>query len=233
MTSSSVPDNDGRPRASDEPVPEATVARLALYLRSLYELADAGHSTISSSQLADETGVNSAKVRKDLSYLGTHGTRGVGYDITTLTDNIATLLGLTTTRPVVLVGVGHLGQALANYAGLSDRGFAIAALLDADPSVVGLTVAGLPVRHISTLRDVLADLAAAIGIIATPAPAAQDVADSLIASGVTSILNFAPCVLEVPEGVDVRKVDLALELQILSFHENRKSFPSTNMRAAA
>lgn len=133
------------------------------------------------------------------------------------------MLGLTQRRAVALVGVGNLGHALAGYDGFASRGFRIAALFDADASRVGEMISGLAVRHIDELPRVAAEEAISIGVIATPAPAAQAVAEQLVAAGVTSILNFAPCVLSVPDGVDVRKVDLAIELQILSFHEHRKA----------
>jgi len=122
-----------------------------------------------------------------------------------------------------LVGLGNLGHALAGYAGFASRGFEIVALFDADPARVGEKVHGLVVRHIDRLADTVIEKRIVIGVIATPARAAQSVADQLVAAGVTGILNFAPCVLSVPEGVDVRKVDLAVELQILSFHEHRKA----------
>jgi len=199
------------------------VARLPEYLRALHHIAETGNDTISSEELAAAAGVNSAKLRKDLSHLGSYGTRGVGYDVALLIDQIEFTLGLTQRRAVALVGVGNLGHALAGYAGFASRGFRIAALFDADASRVGEPINGLAVRHISELDTVAAAESIAIGVIATPAAAAQDVADALVAAGVTSILNFAPCVLSVPEGVDVRKVDLAIELQILSFHEHRKS----------
>ncbi len=199
------------------------MARLPEYLRALHHIAETGNDTISSEELAAAAGVNSAKLRKDLSHLGSYGTRGVGYDVALLIDQIEFTLGLTQRRAVALVGVGNLGHALAGYAGFASRGFRIAALFDADASRVGEPINGLAVRHISELDTVAAAESIAIGVIATPAAAAQDVADALVAAGVTSILNFAPCVLSVPEGVDVRKVDLAIELQILSFHEHRKS----------
>ncbi len=199
------------------------MARLPEYLRALHHIAETGNDTISSEGLAAAAGVNSAKLRKDLSHLGSYGTRGVGYDVALLIDQIEFTLGLTKRRAVALVGVGNLGHALAGYAGFASRGFRIAALFDADAARVGEPINGLAVRHISELDAVAAAESIAIGVIATPAAAAQDVADALVAAGVTSILNFAPCVLSVPEGVDVRKVDLAIELQILSFHEHRKS----------
>ena len=161
-----------RPRRSvpDFPdLPEATVARLPEYLRALHNLAEAGHETVSSEALAAAAGVNSAKLRKDLSHLGSYGTRGVGYDVALLIDQIEYVLGLTQRRAVALVGVGNLGHALAGYAGFASRGFRIAALFDADPARVGEQINGLVVRHIDELPDVVAEEAIAIAVIATPA----------------------------------------------------------------
>src|SRR2546421_6675458 len=204
-------------------LPDATVARLPEYLRALHDLAHTGNDVVSSEELATAAGVNSAKLRKDLSYLRSNGTRGVGYDVGQLIDKIEYVLGLNQHRAVALVGIGNLGHALAGYAGFGSRGFHIAALFDADPARIGEEINGLVVRHIDDLPDVVTEEGISIGGIATPVHAAQSVADALISSGVTSILNFAPCVLSVPDNVDVRKVDLAIELQILSFHEHRKA----------
>jgi redox-sensing transcriptional repressor len=204
-------------------VPDATVARLATYLRVLSSLADRSVGTVSSEELAAAAGQNSAKLRKDLSYLGSYGIRGVGYDVTTLTEQISRVLGLTVHRSVALIGVGNLGQALAGYAGFATRGFRIAALLDADPARIGSQLRGLEVADIADLDRIVTENAITIGVLAVPAAAAQDVCDRLVAAGVTSILNFAPVVLSVPEHVHLRKVDLAAELQILSFHETRKA----------
>jgi redox-sensing transcriptional repressor len=211
----------GGPRVPD--LPEATVARLPEYLRALHHLADTGYDTISSEGLAAAAGVTSAKLRKDLSHLGSYGTRGVGYDRALLIRQIELVLGLTQLRAVALVGVGNLGHALAGYDGFGNRGFRIAALFDCAPSRVGELINGLVIHHVDDMDSVLAKELISIAAIATPADAAQDVADRLVAAGITSILNFAPRVLTVPDGVDVRKVDLAIELQILSFHEHRKS----------
>lgn len=197
------------------------MARLPVYLRALYELAEVRTSTISSERLAEMAGVNAAKVRKDLSYLGSFGTRGVGYDVQFLLFQMSRELGLTQDWPVVIVGVGNLGHALANYGGFGDRGFPVAALVDADPSRVGEAIGELRVRHIDDLADVVGELGVAIGVVATPAAVAQDVVDALVAAGVRSILNFAPASVSVPEGVSLRKVDLAVELQILSFYQQR------------
>lgn len=201
---------------------EATVSRLPEYLRALHLLAQAGHDTVSSEALAAAAGVTSAKLRKDISQLGSYGTRGVGYDVTLLIQQIEHVLGLTQRRNVALIGIGNLGHALAGYGGFASRGFRVSALLDADSSRVGERLGELRVRHIDDLAEVVESEKVAIGVIATPAAAAQEVANRLVASGVASILNFAPCVLTVPDGVDVRNVDLAIELQILSFHEHRR-----------
>lgn len=214
---------DGISRPDCRAVPEATVARLATYLGVLTTLVDRAITTVSSEELAAATGVNSAKLRKDLSFLGSYGVRGVGYDVGTLTEQISRTLGLTVHRSVALVGAGNLGQALAGYDGFASRGFRIAALLDADPAVVGGTVRGMTVDDIADLDAVVAEHDITIAVLAVPGRVAQDVSNRLVAAGVTSILNFAPVVVAVPDHVDLRKVDLAAELQILSFHETRKA----------
>jgi redox-sensing transcriptional repressor len=209
-------------RAGQRRIPEATVARLPIYYRALLETAEAGVGTISSERLATLAGVNAAKVRKDLSYLGSYGTRGVGYEVDHLVHEISRELGLTQDWPVVIVGIGNLGHALANYRGFGARGFRVAALVDADPGKLERKVAGLKVEGLDALADVVAERDVSIGIIATPASAAQEVADRLVEAGVRSILNFAPAVVSVPDGVSLRKVDLAIELQILSFYQSRR-----------
>ncbi len=211
------------PPVSERPIPEASVGRLPIYLRALVEIAEGGAATISSETLAEAAGVNSAKVRKDLSHLGSYGTRGVGYDVAYLIHQIRRELGLTQHWPIVIVGVGNLGHALANYRGFAERGFRLGGLVDADPEKVGEVVGGLSVRHIDDLAGVVRERDIAIGLICTPASEAQDVADRLVAAGVRSILNFAPAVIGVRDGVSVRKVDLAIELQILAFYEQRKA----------
>jgi redox-sensing transcriptional repressor len=212
------PDNEA-PRH----VPEATVARLATYLRALTGMVEEQVTTCSSEDLAAATGVNSAMLRKDLSYLGSYGIRGVGYDVQTLTGQIARVLGLTVHRRVALIGVGHLGTALAGYTGFASRGFTIAALVDVDPSRIGTRIGGLTVADIADLDAIVTAEHITIAVLAVPAQFAQQLCDQLVRAGVTSILNFAPVVLSVPAHVDVRKVDLAAELQILSFHESRKA----------
>ena len=217
----------------DRSIPEATVARLPIYLRCLIDMAERGTHTVSSEQLADAAGVNSAKVRKDLSYLGSYGTRGVGYDVEYLIYQVRRELGLEQDWPVAIVGVGNLGHALANYKGFAERGFRIVALLDGDEGKVGEQVGDLTVEHIDDLDRVVKEEQVAIGVVATPAGAAQEVCDRLVAAGVNSILNFAPAHLQVPDGVFLRKVDLSTELQILSFHEQRRAAVNLVRQTAA
>jgi redox-sensing transcriptional repressor len=204
-------------------IPEATVARLPVYLQILVEQAEAGVENISSEGLAELAGVNAAKVRKDLSYLGSYGTRGVGYEVAYLVYQIRRELGLDHDWPVVIVGAGNLGQALAGYGGFNERGFPVAGIVDIDPDKVDAVVGGARVRPLDELAQIVAAKNVSIGVIATPPAAAQDAADRLVKAGVTSILNFAPVVLSVPVGITVRKVDLAVELQILSYHEQRRA----------
>jgi redox-sensing transcriptional repressor len=211
-----------RPASRRRAIPEATVARLPVYLRCLVDLAESRTATVSSERLADLAGGNASKLRKDLSYLGSYGTRGVGYDVEFLLFQISRELGLTQDWPVVIVGIGNLGHALANYRGFTARGFRVVALVDADPKKLGEHVAGLHVRSLDELPAIVDDEGAAIGIIASPASAAQEVADRLVDAGVASILNFAPSVISVPDGVSLRKVDLSIELQILSFYQQRR-----------
>jgi redox-sensing transcriptional repressor len=203
-------------------IPEATVARLPVYLRILTGQFDDGVTNTSSDQLADLAGVNAAKVRKDLSYLGTYGTRGVGYDVEFLVYQIRRELGLTHDWPVVIVGAGNLGQALAGYNGFGDRGFPVGGIVDVDEGKVGSVIGGVRVRHLSEINQVVQSKSISIGVIATPGAAAQEAADVLVGAGVTSILNFAPTVIVVPDHISVRKVDLAVELQILSYYEQRR-----------
>jgi redox-sensing transcriptional repressor len=212
-----------RSDSSLQGIPEATIARLPLYLRALYALAERDITSVSSEELAVAAGVNSAKLRKDLSHLGSYGTRGVGYDVEYLIYQVSRELGLTQDWPVVIVGAGNLGRALANYGGFASRGFRVAALLDSDPLVIGKMIAGHQVRAADEIERVVADHKVMIGAITVPAVAAQAICDRLVGAGVTSILNFAPVVLNVPDGVDVRKVDLSIELQILAFHAQRRS----------
>ena len=203
-------------------IPDATVARLPEYLRALTGFAERGITSVSSEELAAAAGVRSAKLRKDLSHLGSYGVRGVGYEVDHLAYQISRELGLTQDWPVAIIGMGNLGHALAAYSGFATRGFRVVALLDQDAHLLGQEIAGITVQPMDALTS-LAEQGLSIGVIATPAASAQDVCDQLVAVGVRSILNFAPCVLVVPEDVDVRKVDLSTELQILAFHEQRRA----------
>ncbi|MBA2578583.1 MAG: redox-sensing transcriptional repressor Rex [Euzebyaceae bacterium] len=207
---------------TSRPIPEASVARLPVYLRALVDMAERGTHTVSSEALAAAAGVNSAKIRKDLSYLGSYGTRGVGYDVEYLIHQISRELGLTQDWAVTIVGLGNLGLALANYGGFAERGFRVAALLDVDDRKVGRQLVGLEVAHFDDVERVVKEEEISIAVLAVPGHVAQDVCDRLVAAGITSVLNFAPTVLQVPPGVSLRKVDLSIELQILSFYEQRK-----------
>ena len=192
--------------------------RLPLYLRALVAIADGGDATVSSEVLAAAAGVTSAKVRKDLSYLGSYGTRGVGYDVWHLIHEVRDALGLTQHWSIVIAGIGNLGQALAHYRGFTERGFRVAALVDTDPAKHGMRIEVLEVRPLEDLPQLVDEGSIAIGVIATPANAAQSVAERMVDAGLRSILNFAPAVVSVPDGVTVRKVDLAVELQILAYY---------------
>ena len=223
-------------RLPDEPavreraraIPEAAVARLAVYLRVLSGLAEQGVTSIASEERSAAAGVNSAKLRKDLSYIGSYGTRGVGYEVEVLVDQIERILGLTRKHSVCVVGIGNLGHALANYGGFPGRGFPVSALFDVDEDLIGVPVGGILVSHVDDIPRVCAEREISIGVIATPPPAAQGVCDRLVSAGVQCILNFAPVVIQVPDHVEVRKVDLAVEMQILSFHVARRADEAAN-----
>ena len=191
------------------------MARLPVYLRVLAEVAD---ETISSDDLAFGAGVNAAQVRKDLSHLGSYGTRGVGYDVAYLVRQISRQLGLSEDRRVAIVGVGNLGHALAGYGGFVERGFRIVAAFDVDPHTVGQRVGGVLIEPLERLADVVSEKGVEMALLTTPATAAQAAADAVVAAGVNSILNFAPARVEAPAGVAVRQVDLGVELQILSYY---------------
>lgn len=208
-------------------IPSATVARLPRYLRCLSDLA-ATTNQCSSDQLADAAGGTAAQVRKDLSYLGTRGTRGVGYDIDSLMARIREVLGMTRTYPVVIVGAGNLGTAITNYKGFTNWGFEIAAIVDVDESKIGRRVDGLVVQSAHRLEEIVETESVSIGIIATPPTAAQQVVDRLVAAGVRSILNLAPIILKIPDHVTVRRVDISTELGILAHHLSSASLRSAS-----
>ncbi len=195
-------------------ISEPSVRRLSHYYRVLEEVAAEGKRMISSHLLAEREGVTSAQVRKDLSSFGSFGRRGLGYHVEHLRDEIRTLLGLDRRWRACIVGAGHIGIALLGYAGFADQGFDIVAVFDADPERVGRTVEGRIVRPVAQLS---AKDGFEIGVIATPARAAQEVADALVAAGVHGILNFAPRKLRVPASVSLRTVDMTMEFESLSY----------------
>ena len=205
-------------------LPEAALSRLTTYQRALVELNDSDIKTVSSRELAEITGSNESKVRKDLSYLGSYGTRGVGYETNRLIKEIGVVLGGGQPRPAVIVGIGNLGRALSQYEGFEVSGFPIVGLVDTDPNVVGETINGLKVKRLDQMEELVAQTSAVLGIVTTPSTAAQEVVDCLVKAGIMSILNFAPVVVDVVEEVEVRKVDLATELQILGYYDHLRKF---------
>ncbi|MDQ6716215.1 MAG: redox-sensing transcriptional repressor Rex [Actinomycetota bacterium] len=204
-------------------IPDATVARLPEYYRALADIAERGISSVSSEELAAAAGVRSTQLRKDLSHLGSYGVRGVGYEVEHLALEISRALGLTQDWPVAIVGMGNLGRALAAYSGFATGGFHVAALFDEDPALSGERVGDVVISSMSELECRALPHRLAIGVIATPAASAQQVCNALTGVGIRSILNFAPVVLAVPSNVNVRRVDLATELHVLAFHEQRKA----------
>ncbi len=224
-------DSASRPGTPRPQIPEATVGRLPLYHRALVALESVGGATVSSEQLAEMAGVNAAKVRKDLSYFGSYGTRGVGYDVEALLAEIRNDLGLTSDWRCVVVGAGNMGSALISFAGFRDRGFHVVAAVDVDPQKVGTRIGDVVVAPQSDLKRIVSDRGIGIGIIATIPAAAQGVVDELAAIGVRSVLNFAPTVIEAPPDMLVRNVDLASELEILAFHDQRRNAANDSQTA--
>lgn len=205
-------------------IPEATVSRLSVYSRFLEEVEKQGVNSISSGEIAESIGGTPAQVRKDLAYFGEFGTRGVGYNVHELNEQIVKILGLGKVWRVILVGAGNLGSALSQYQGFKDRGFEIMAVFDNDIHKVGLKLNGIPIYPTHQLADFIVQHNVQIGIIAVPAQFAQDVADIMIEKNISGILNFAPIVLTVPEEIEVRNVDLAVNLEVLSFNiESRRN----------
>jgi len=215
------------PTANHRKIPGATVARLPVYQRILLELVRGGTTTVSSEQLAEMARVNASKVRKDLSFLGSFGTRGSGYDSEYLLSQIDRELGLDGDWPVAIVGMGNLGRALANSPGFSSRGFRVCGLFDIEPSLVGRRVRGSDIHHLDDFEEMAKADPPRIGVIATPGATAQDVADRMVRAGVGSVLNFAPRVLTVPPHVILRYVDLSIELQVMSFYLSHHDHPDT------
>ncbi len=206
-------------------IPEKTVSRLSIYLRCLEELEDEGRRTISSRQLAERFGLNSAQLRKDLAYFGQFGVRGLGYDVRDLRDALEQILGLRQGWEVALVGIGNLGSALIAYKGFREKGFTISAVFDADPRKVGQTVQGVTVSDPSSLVSAIRRKGIKIALVAVPAAAAQSVVDQLVEAGVKAILNFAPAQLSLPRGVKLQTVDLSALLKTLTYHSIRADLP--------
>ncbi len=217
---------EGSARRIGGEIPDATIARLPVYQRVLAALAESHVDIVSSEEIAAASGVSSANVRRDLSHLGSQGTRGVGYHVFSLLAHVTQALGISSERPVVIVGAGHIGTALAAYQGLPSRGFRVVGVVDISVDRVGSPVVDgvqMCVRSLTELEAIVREGGARIGVIATPGAAAQYVCDRLVQAGVRSILNFAPVTLAVPQDVEIRQVDLAVELQILAFHEQRRT----------
>lgn len=200
------------PRISD-----STVRRLSVYLRLLRELTEEGREIVSSRELAERSGTTSAQVRKDLSLFGSFGKRGRGYTVAELEASLRRILGLGRRWQVGLVGVGKIGSALLGYEDLTRRGFDIVAAFDNDPDKVGTTVFGVVVTSMEELEPIVRERDVEMAIVATPPEAAQGVTDRLVEAGVSGLLNFAPVKLDAPDGMAVRSMDVALEMEGLSF----------------
>jgi len=203
--------------APEGPVPKAVVNRLSLYLRELQHLLRDGHETTSSNQLGGVLGFSDAQVRKDLAYFGHFGYPGIGYRCDELIAAIRRILGTDRGWPVAMVGTGNLGRALLGYKGFGNQNFRIVAAFDTDPEKIGQAIDGVRVHHLDELAEVVAQHRIKLAMIVVPAPAAQAVADRLVAAGVEGIVNFAPVTILLPEHVSHVGVDLAIELEQLSF----------------
>jgi len=199
-------------------IPRPTIERLPLYLRCLIRLASSGVEVVSSEELGKLLAITAVQIRKDLAYFGEFGRRGVGYDVSALLGQVSQILGVNRARKLVLVGVGHLGQALANYDGFREHGFNISAVFDADPSKIGLTIAGQRVLPVHRIAEMLPQMGVEMAILAVPAHAAQKVADALVLAGIKAIWNFAPVRLIVPEHIEVRQENMIVGLLALSYY---------------
>jgi redox-sensing transcriptional repressor len=205
------------PRGKRAAIPRTTLQRLPFYLRALYSLEEEGWEIVSSTQIAELVGSNSAQTRKDLSFIGEFGQRGVGYNVPKLIQELEKFLGVTRKRKVVLIGVGRLGSAILLYKGIRQRGFEIVAAFDVDPEKIGTEVGGVPVYDFNKFEEVIGNEKIDIAMITVPASEAQKVVDRIVQAGVRSILNFVPTPLKVPKGIPHRTVCLSAELQILSY----------------
>lgn len=199
-------------------IPEATVMRLSVYSRFLYQLLGEGVGTVSSEDIAQGVGVSSAQVRKDLAYFGEFGTRGVGYRVDELYGHLKNILGLDHEWNIILVGAGKLGSALALYKGFADRGFHVSTIVDTDPQIIGTKLGSVVVEPIKVLPERIKEKNIRVGVLTVPSSAAQNVADLLVEAGIKAILNFSPRVLKVPNTIILRNVDLSVNLEVLSFN---------------
>jgi len=199
-------------------VPEATIIRLSVYSRYLTEVDRKGIITISSGEIAEGVGVSPAQVRKDLAYFGEFGTRGVGYNVKDLRQHLLKILGLSADWSVALVGLGNIGLALSNFKGFVERGFIISSIFDADPNKIGTMIGHVEVQAVEKLEEVVRQNSTQIGIVAVPAAEAQEIVDQLVKANVKAILNFSPVVLNVPPEIELRNVDLAVNLEVLTFN---------------
>jgi redox-sensing transcriptional repressor len=208
----------------DDP-PDVVIRRLPLYARSLRYLLDEGIHSVSSQELGERINVTAAQIRKDLSYFGEFGKQGIGYDVEKLLNHIERILGLTQSWPVVLVGVGNLGQAIAGYDGFHSQGLQIVGLFDTDPQKVGQLVASVEISAYAHMSQVIRDTCARLAIIAVPAAEAQPVADMLIDAGIRAILCYAPIILQTPEDVWVRYIDPVAVLHSMTYYLAREHMP--------
>lgn len=202
-------------------VPEPTLSRLSLYLRCLRRLVKDGLRTISSAEMAQRCGIAAVQIRKDLSYFGEFGRPGIGYDVHHLLARLTEIMNLDRQQRVIIIGAGNLGSALAGYSGFVLSPFRIVGIFDNNYSKIGRQLWDLDIVDVNELPELNKELKANIGILAVPADAAQEAADLLVRVGIRAILNFAPCMIEVPSGVSVRNVDLSRELEVLSYHIDR------------
>lgn len=213
--------------------PDIVVRRLPLYARSLRYLYEEGIQFVSSQELGDRINVTAAQIRKDLSYFGEFGKQGIGYDVERLLNQIETILGLHKEWATVLIGCGHLGQAVARYEGFRSRGIYLVGLFDSDPSKVGLTIEGIPILPDEQVATIVAEKHVRMAIIAVPGPHAQEVADIVVAAGVRAILNYAPVILRVPDNVWVRDIDPIAVLHSMTFYlarEEELTLPPTRYK---
>lgn len=208
----------GRPKSP----PDVVIRRLPLYARSLRHLLDEGVCSVSSHDLGERINVTAAQIRKDLSYFGEFGKQGIGYDVVKLLQHIEHILGLNREWPVALVGIGHLGEAIARYEGFRSQGVRIVTLFDDDPAKIGREVEGLPIIALAEIAAVVRTTPIALAILAVPAAQAQGVTDQLVAHGVRAILSYAPTVLQVPDGVWVRSIDPVAVLHSLTYYLARE-----------